>query len=143
MKNKLLIIISLLSFLGFLDSTYLAISHYKNVFPPCSITQRCEAVLTSQFSEIFGIPLSLFGSLFYLSLMIFSILVIQKWKEEIFKLLFFIVTVGFILSIILFFIQLVVLKAFCQYCLLAETLTALIFITTFILKRKSNTYLNS
>ena len=36
-----------LSFLGFLDSAYLTVAHYRGEAPPCSLLEGCERVTNS------------------------------------------------------------------------------------------------
>ena len=127
MKNKSSIFLLILSISGFFVSTYLTILHYKNIIPPCTIAKGCETVLTSQFSTILGIPIALFGSLFFLAL-IFLILLDQKKFLRYFKIL---VLLGVLVSVNLFFIQAFVLNAFCQYCLVSEAIILAIFILSF------------
>lgn len=123
------IILLLLSLVGFFDSSYLTILHYRNVIPPCSITFGCETVLTSQFAAILGIPISLFGSLFFLALIL---LLLLKITRNIFFNYFKLLTlVGLAVAIVLFYIQAFVLHAFCQYCLLVEAVILAIFITIY------------
>ena len=74
----LLIIISLIAFLGFLDSTFLTIKHYQGTLPPCSLALGCEKVLTSQYSTIGNVPIALLGAAFYLAVMGISIILLQK-----------------------------------------------------------------
>lgn len=131
--RKFLIIIFVLAFLGFLDSTYLTILHYQNIFPPCSIINGCEKVVTSQFSSVLGIPLSLLGSIYFALVMIFSIIVLEKRKYK--KILFFLAIIGFIISAFLFIVQAFVIHAFCQFCLFSEALSVFILIFSFILIR--------
>ncbi len=134
--NKLsLIFTAILSFLGFVDSTYLTIVHYKNIIPPCSITQDCEKVLTSKFATIAGIPISLFGSIFFVLILVICVLILQKKQEFLRKMLFLLATAGLVIGIILFYLQWIVLKAFCQYCLLVEAILLGIFILSFIDRR--------
>lgn len=136
MKIKLLLI-TILAFLGFLDSTYLTIVHYKNIIPPCSVTQGCEKVLTSSFSTILGIPLALFGSLFFILIFVLAVLSLQANKEIFKKSLRFFSTLGLITGIILFYIQWKVLYAFCQYCLFVEAILLAIFILNYPFRSSS------
>lgn len=121
MKNKTTFFLLLLSLAGFFDSSYLTILHYKNVIPPCTIAKGCETVLTSQFSTLFGIPIALIGSFFFLTLIILLLLC----RLNYFKLL---ALLGILVSVILFSIQAFVLHAFCQYCLLSEAIILAIFV---------------
>ena len=128
MKNKSSAFLLILSLAGFFDSAYLTILHYKNIIPPCQIAKGCETVLTSQFSTIFGIPIALLGSLFFLVLIFLLLLK----KNHYFKPL---ALSGAIVGVILFYIQAFVLHAFCQYCLLTEAILFSIFAVSFKLKK--------
>lgn len=117
-RDKLILYSLILAFLGFLDATYLTILHYKNVIPPCTIG-GCETVLTSQYSVIFGIPLSLLGSLFYLSVIVLGLLILTNYKKIFLQLFYAQAITGFIISLILLGLQAFTIKQFCQYCLLS------------------------
>lgn len=134
MKKNIItkIALMLLSIAGFFDSSYLTILHYKNIVPPCTITKDCEVVLNSQFSTVLGIPIALFGSLFFLALIF--LLLLNKWNQA-FKYFKLLTLLGLIASVILFCIQAFVLHSFCQYCLLSEIITLAIFILSFIVRR--------
>jgi uncharacterized membrane protein len=128
-NNKLLIYSIVLAFFGFLDSAYLTILHYENVVPPCTI-HGCEAVLTSTYSTIGPIPLALFGVLFYLAVIIICLLIVVEGMKKLLKFFHFTVLVGFLASIVLFLIQALIIKSFCQYCLLSEVIaTGLLFLS--------------
>lgn len=135
-KNKLFIYSAILSFLGFLDATYLTIVHYKQIIPPCTVGS-CETVLTSEYASFFGIPTALFGSLFYLSVIIISLLIITNYKKEFVKLFYLLVSVGFGFSLFLMYVQGVILNSFCQYCLLSFITSAGIFILALLQIRNS------
>lgn len=133
MKLKKIILL-LLSAAGFFDSAYLTILHYKNIIPPCTIAKGCETVLTSQFSVILGVPIALFGSLFFLTLIF--LLLLESKQNGFFKFFKLLALAGVAASIILFSIQAFILHAFCQYCLLSEVIMLAIFILSFIDKEK-------
>lgn len=126
-RDKLILYALILAFLGFLDATYLTILHYKNVIPPCTIGS-CETVLTSEFSVIFGIPLSLLGSLFYLSVIVLGLLILTNYKKIFLQLFYAQAITGFIISLILLGLQAFTIKQFCQYCLLSLATSTGIFI---------------
>lgn len=126
-KNKLILGVLIFAFLGFLDATYLTILHLKNIIPPCTIGS-CETVLTSQYSVILGIPLALLGSLFYLSVIILSMLILTNYKKVFLQLFYVQATIGFIISLILLGLQAFIIKQFCQYCLLSLATSTGIFI---------------
>jgi uncharacterized membrane protein len=116
----------ILSLAGFFISAYLAILHYKDAFPPCSIVTGCETVLTSQFATIFGIPLGVFGGIYFLTL-IFSLLA-EKENNNFFRYFRLLTLAGLVVAVILFVLQAFVLHAYCQFCLLVEIIILGIFI---------------
>lgn len=118
----------ILSFLGFLDTVYLTITHYRNVIPPCSIARGCEKVLTSQFSTVAGIPIQIPGIIFYVTLIISLLLFLQTKNKLFFSFLAAVVTSGLLVSIVLFALQAFVIHAFCQYCLASEAIIFLLFL---------------
>ncbi len=138
-KSKVFFIILLvLSFLGFLDSAYLTILHYQNALPPCSINLGCEAVLTSKYSTLGPMPLALYGVIFYLAVLILSLLLITNYKKIYLNILYPLIFVGFVVSVVLFLIQAFILHSFCQYCILSEVLSLLIFVLSLLLWRNKN-----
>ncbi|OGH37835.1 MAG: hypothetical protein A3B44_01175 [Candidatus Levybacteria bacterium RIFCSPLOWO2_01_FULL_38_21] len=127
-SRSFFIILLILSFLGFLDSTYLTILHYKNAFPPCSVTSGCEEVLTSPYSVLGPMPLALYGSVFYLAVIVLSLILITNYKKLYLNILYPLVFVGFIVSVILFLIQAFILHSFCQYCVISEIIATALLI---------------
>jgi uncharacterized membrane protein len=126
-NNKFIFYSLILAFLGFLDSAYLTISHYKNIIPPCTI-HGCDTVLTSSFSMIGPIPLALLGALFYLGMMVLCLLILVEGMKQVLKLFYIGAIWGFVFSVFLFLLQWLVIKSFCQYCLLSEVIAAGILI---------------
>ena len=132
-SRNLIIAILILGFLGFLDTSYLTILHYKNLIPPCTISNGCETVLTSKFATVLGIPIALLGSLFYTSVIAACILFYHNSKKIFAKTIFLIASAGIAVSILLFYIQLAIIKSFCQYCILSEIINFSIFYLSYLL----------
>jgi uncharacterized membrane protein len=121
LSNKFILYSAVLGFFGFLDSLYLTVFHYKNVVPPCTI-HGCEVVLNSIYSTIGPIPIALLGVIFYLAVILLCLLVLLEGKKEFLKFFHFAVLVGFLFSVVLFLIQALIIKSFCQYCMLSEVI---------------------
>lgn len=141
MKNppkQFIIPFFILSFLGFLDTLYLTIIHYKNIIPPCSIAHGCETVLTSKFSTLGGVPIQIPGIIFYLTLMVLLVLFIQTGNKYYFRMLGLIVSAGMGVSIILFGLQAFVIHAFCQYCLASEVIILILTILAVMELKRMN-----
>lgn len=135
MKLKKIILL-ILSIAGFFDAFYLTTLHYKNVIPPCMIAHGCETVLTSQFSTLYGVPIALFGSLFFLSLII--LLLLANQTNGFFRYFKLLALLGFAVSIFLFSTQAFILHAFCQYCILSEVIIMAIFILSLFFGKKTS-----
>ncbi len=129
----------LVSFLGFLDAGFLTVEHFRGAVPPCNITHGCEAVTTSVYSQILGIPVALLGALYYLTMFLGTILYLDTKRELILKLLAYFTITGLLFSLWFTFVQAVLLKAFCQYCLLSATTSTSLFIIgmTYLKKKPS------
>jgi|SRR3990167_8950222 len=131
-NNKLILYSLILGFLGFIVATYLTILHYKNALPPCSLTSNCEKVLTSQFATIGPVPLALLGSVFYLTVIVLCILILTNYKKLFLNAFYFLVASGFVVSLVLIYIQSYLIHAFCQYCLISEAISTGLVILAFL-----------
>lgn len=121
--------IGVLGFLGFLDATYLTLLHYKNAIPPCTI-HGCEVVLSSSYATIAGIPISLIGVVYYLTVVVFIGILFQASESLKAKLTTWLVLLtgsGLLVGVFLVILQAFVLHAFCQYCLASEVIDFLLF----------------
>lgn len=137
-NNKFIFYSLILGFLGFLDSTYLTVLHYKNIIPPCSILHGCEKVLNSSFSTIGPIPLALFGAFFYLLVITVCLVIITENKKELIQVFYLFVGIGFVVSVSLFLIQALIIKAFCQFCVLSEVISTGLLILAFLKFRQDS-----
>lgn len=125
----------ILSAIGFLDATYLTIEHYSGNVPPCAIA-GCEIVLKSGQSAIVGIPVALLGSIYYLIILILSIMFLESGKISILRFVSFFTIIGIIASAYFVYLQLFVIKQICQYCMIsAGTSTVLFGMGVYVRKR--------
>lgn len=131
-NNKLIFYSLILGFLGFIVATYLTILHYQNALPPCSLTSNCELVLTSKYASILGVPLALFGSIFYLSIIALCLLIITSYGKIFLNVFYLFVALGFVVSLILIYIQANFIGAFCQYCLISEAISTGLVILAYL-----------
>lgn len=115
------IVIILCSFAALFDAFYLTVEHYSKKIPPCTtgIFAECGTVLTSVYSTIYGIPLALLGLLHYSALVVLVLLSIYTGSKIIRRLTFLSSAIGFVVSLYLVCLQLFIIKAFCQYCMLS------------------------
>ena len=119
------------SLIGLTDSIYLTVHHYTDEPVPCSIIAGCETVLTSSYAEIAGIPLAAFGSVAYF--FAFSLAILSVYGNRTAWKLFGLQSVLMAaFSIWLIYVQAVLIKAFCQFCLLSA-LTSFVLLILFLI----------
>lgn len=123
----LAIVFLVVSAIGFIDATYLMVMHYIGNIPPCTI-HGCEIVLTSAQSRIVGIPVALLGSLYYVILLILSIAFLDSKKIAFIKCASYCTVIGFIASLYFVYLQLFVIKAICQYCMISAGASTTLFV---------------
>jgi uncharacterized membrane protein len=134
LKLKKIVIFSLiLSLLGIADTIYLTIAHYtQSVILACPTTSfiNCAKVTTSSYSEIFGIPVSLIGLIFFLGLFVVQLPIF--WTNRFLwiktpRIIF--VSIGLASAFWFIYVELHKLHAICLYCTGVHILTFLSFIT--------------
>lgn len=141
MKKFSIILLLIFSTIGALDSGYLTIEHFQHAIVPCSsgVFADCGKVLSSQYSTVLGVPLALIGFIHYLALTMTIIYVLRRQSRIGMFIILGMSTVGVISSLYFVYLQLFVIHAICQFCMLSALTSLLLFITahrTFIKERK-------
>lgn len=125
----------ILSFLGFLDATYLAVKHYLGTPINCSILEGCEKVATSPYATIGGTPVALLGAIYYIAMFLLIVAYFDTKRETILSFVARLTPIGFLASVWFVYLQLFVIKAICLYCIIsAITSTALFILGLFVIK---------
>ncbi|MBI4138254.1 MAG: vitamin K epoxide reductase family protein [Candidatus Wildermuthbacteria bacterium] len=112
-----------LSFLGFLDASYLAAEHYLGIPLTCVVFSGCEKVLDSEYSAIFGVPIALFGAGYYAAIFVLAAAFLETRRRMFLNAAAFLPLAGSVVSLFLVYLQIFVLKALCQYCLISAFIT--------------------
>lgn len=129
------------SFLGFLDASYLAVKHFTGTPLPCSLLQGCEEVTGSQYSTIGGIPVALLGAIYYMAIfvLVFSYLkrkafssatdnIVRENEDKLLRLAARLTVFGFLASLWFIYLQVFVIKAICLYCMFSAFTSILLFL---------------
>lgn len=116
------------SFLGFLDATYLTAEHYLAGVPLCPLLGGCEKVLTSQYATVLGIPLGLLGMIYYLTVLILTVLYLDTKRINPLKIVALLSIVGIVTSLVLLYLQIFVIGALCLYCLISAGASTTLFV---------------
>ncbi len=104
--------------------------HVQNADIPCT-NAGCDRVAQHPTSRLFGIPVAAYGTLFYLS---FAVLcaVRPSVREQRQRLLASLVllwgTVGFLVSVYLTYLELFVIHAICQWCVVSAIIATALFV---------------
>lgn len=151
-----MITVLILAIVGIADASYLTYEHYSKSLPPCSVSiwVDCGKVLTSKYSMMGPIPLSVLGLAFYSTMVGLLIIrfAIEKqltvkevlWKIleryarpralSLEKMLFYVqmlcATAAALFSIYFVYLQLGVIRAICLYCMVSAVLSFSIFAVT-------------
>jgi uncharacterized membrane protein len=121
------LISALVALAGLADAIYLTVHHYTAEPVPCGAAFDCEMVLTSPYAEIAGLPLAVFGAAAYFVAFALSLLTAfgdrRMWK-------FFgaQVTLMFLFSAWLVYVQAFLIGAFCQFCLISAGTTSALLV---------------
>ena len=132
-SRLILRIIAVVALIGIIDTAYLTANYYFGSETKCLITEGCEIVLTSQYSKILGIPLSVLGLVFYAGIFILVSMVDIYNSELILKFLIAGGVIGFGMSLVFLYIQLFLLEALCFYCLISFSSSTVVFASGVVL----------
>jgi uncharacterized membrane protein len=124
----------ILAALGAADALYLLIFKLSNNNKMCLGNGGCATVNSSSYSELFGIPVSLFGLLAYLAI-IAIILLEPRWKLAAAQgplAIMGIALGGVLFSAYLTYIEFFVIFAVCPFCIISAVVITLLFILAII-----------
>lgn len=126
-ERKLRVAIAGLAAAGIGVSTYLLVVHLSGGTPVCAAGGTgCSTVTESEYSELAGIPVPLLGLVGYLLLL--GSALVQSDAGRIGGM--FLAIVGFGFSAYLTYLELVVIDAICQWCVVSAVLMAALLATT-------------
>ncbi len=128
--NSIAIFILIIALLGFVDAGYLTVEHYRNVVPPCSLTAECEQVLTSSYSVVMGVPVSLAGAIYYLLIMIGAFGYLESKNVKLLKFTLLLTIAGLLASLWFVYVQVFIIHSYCAYCLGSALTSIILFVTS-------------
>jgi uncharacterized membrane protein len=123
------VLLDALAVVGLLISAYLSWVHFMGVAPVCVGGKGgCEAVQTSSYATIFGVPVAMLGLVGYTGLLLSASL-----RGEVGIYLGFLVAlVGTLFSAYLTYLELFVIHAICEWCVAsAAVMVAALICTSF------------
>ncbi|MFA6295217.1 MAG: vitamin K epoxide reductase family protein [Candidatus Paceibacterota bacterium] len=128
--NSIAIFLIVIALIGFVDAGYLTVEHFQGKIPPCTISGGCEVVLTSPYSVILGIPVSLAGVIYYLLILVGVSAFLESKNLSILKWTMLFTAFGLGASLWFVYIQVFTLHSYCQYCLVSAFTSIILFATS-------------
>ena len=143
-KRTIINIILILSIIGFLTSLYLVNNHYADPAKGvgCDLGEHisCSLVNTSDYSEIFNVPVALCGAIWFLFLF-FMARDIKK-RPETSNLMLVWCALGLLFIIYMIIVE-IILKALCPFCTLVHLIVIVVFILSIKLIDTKNVFWKS
>jgi uncharacterized membrane protein len=101
----------------------------------------CWTVNTSQYSQVFGIPVAVFGAIGYLLILLVALFVNRSnfLRDNQITFLFGITLAGFLYSLYLTYLELFVIHAICPFCVFSAIAMTALFVFSVIRLVKSQT----
>jgi uncharacterized membrane protein len=118
-----------LALAGLIDAAYLTVVHYREDLLVCTVG-GCETVQQSKYSEIAGIPIAMLGILMFIAVLG---LALARWRrpdlaENATMAIFTMVLTGTLYFAYLTYVEIAVLDAICQWCVVASLITLAILV---------------
>lgn len=113
-------IIVLLAMIGFGISIYLATAKLLGLTVPCGISGGCNQVLESKYASLFGVPLAVWGVLYFAGVVFFSLLANSYQMAR--KILTSMLSLGALGALSFLYLQFFVIKQICRYCFVTDVL---------------------
>jgi len=132
------VVAALLSLIGLADAIYLTVQNLTGQHLRCTIVSGCSEVLSSSYAHIGPVPLAVLGALAYFT--VFSLAILAAFGYRLARpLLAGLVSLMFLMTLWLLYLQAFVIHHFCQYCLLSAAvtmvLTAIVWGSRFLQRR--------
>lgn len=118
-----------LTLAGIAISVYLTIVHFRPGLLTCTVG-GCETVQTSKYAELAGVPIAILGLGMYLALAAFSLIRLARPERapEISIALFAMTLAGAVYAVYLTYLEIAVIEAICQWCVLFALVTWTLFV---------------
>ncbi|MFN8387999.1 MAG: vitamin K epoxide reductase family protein [Anaerolineales bacterium] len=123
-----------LTIIGLLVSIYMTIFKITSNAKMCIGSKDCSVVNASIYSEVNGIPVAVIGVAGYLALLAVQWLERKPgFFQENGSMVFFALSVtGFLFTLYLIYVEIVLIKAYCPFCITSQVTMTLIFILSVI-----------
>ena len=126
-----------LALVGFLDAAYLTASHFAGLGLACGPGGGCEAVTTSRWATVGSVPIAAIGLGYYTMVNLIAWTPATSLSRDLVRALLVLTGAALLVSAFLFYLQAVVIEAWCRYCLVSAGVTLLLFLSALALHRST------
>jgi len=123
-----------LAIIGLLVSIYMTIFKITSNDNMCIGSKDCSVVNASRYSELYGIPVAVFGVVGYAAIL--AVLWLERnpgfFNQNGTMLLFGLSLTGFFFTLYLIFLEIALIKAYCPFCITSQAAMTIIFILSVI-----------
>jgi len=123
-----------LAIIGLLVSIYMTIYKITSNDNMCIGSKDCSVVNASRYSELYGIPVAVFGIVGYAAIL--AVLWLERYpgffNQNGTMLLFGLSLTGFLFTLYLIFLEIALIKAYCPFCITSQAAMTIIFILSVI-----------
>ena len=132
---------AIVAFVGWLDTALLTGIHLAVLPLPAGVDVGGTgwAVLVSDWSYLFGVPTAMYGSAYYLTVIVLALAWLSFRLPQIERLLLPVTTVGILMSGVFVYLQLFVIEAICPFCMISAGTTTILFLLGIAVFRTSAT----
>jgi uncharacterized membrane protein len=116
-------------------SGYLTYIHYKSQSSICFFNTNCDAVLTSSYSRMWGIPLSLLGFLMYAAIALLGFISLwdrKGWIRWTDMGIYGLALSSLIFTVYLYYLEIFEIHAFCTWCIGSSIVVLCIFVLSLL-----------
>ena len=133
------LIVAAVSLVGLGDAIYLTVKHISGESLRCTIVTGCSEVLSSPYAQLGSLPLAAIGAAAYFTVFSLAVLAAFGYRFAI-PILRIVLTLMFLTTLWLLYLQAFVIRHFCQYCLLSAAVTTVLTLLVFLplVRRKQN-----
>jgi len=122
LRHRLYSVAAIVALFGLADGIYLTVEHVTGRTAECIASSGCQDVLSSKYAAIGPVPLAALGALAYFTA--FSVALLAAFGFARCRSLFaLLVGLMFAITLWLFYLQALVLHAFCDHCLFSAGVT--------------------
>lgn len=126
---------ALLALVGVLVATYLTLYKLGTIGELVCSIGSCEAVQTSKWATFIGLPVAAWGVGYYLVVLTLAIAgTLERWEDSrILPLVFLLLTGwGTLFSLWLTYLELFIIHAICQWCVVSAILATALFVVAYL-----------